>query len=165
MNDNSTKKYKRGPFYKYLGSYIIIFGVLHLLIGGYSLFMKFSPAYFGIKTDATLIKKETTRYRRKLIKYYFDYSFSDSSGRVIHGRNLVAKPFFLTLEDGDTFPISYLASYPEAHYIPGSTSAMMGITILIIGVILTIAGIVGHTMHLQREKEDANEGVRSVSAS
>ncbi len=164
MSDNPSETYKRGPFYKYFGVYIILFGILHLLFGGYSLFMKFSPAYLGVKTEATLIKKETKRYRRKLIKYYFDYSFNDSAGRVIQGRNLVAKPFYLTLEDGDTFPISYLESHPEAHHIPGSSSAMMAISIFAIGLIFIIAGVIGHTMHLQREREDADERIRSAAA-
>ena len=160
--NSSGNRYKRKPLYSYFGFYIAIFGLAHLLFGSYSVFMKSAPEHFGVEATAKLDKKEAVKFRRKLVKYYFNYSFTGLDGVKMEGRNLVTPEFYKSIEDGASFKIKYLPSVPSAHYIPGSSSAMMACTILIMGFIITIVGVMGLTMHLQRERESYEELVRGM---
>ena len=155
MSDSPSEQYRRKPFYKYFGAYVLIFGLLNLAAGSYSFFMKVYPAYAGTEAEATITKMETKQYRRKLVKYFFEYSFKDRQGNLIQSRNLVDKPFYLERKEGDTFPVRYLESYPAAHSFTGSSSPIFAMTLVALGLIISIAGLIGHTMHLQREREAA----------
>lgn len=162
MKEKVSSKYQREPMYKYFGFYITLFGLLHLAIGGYSASMKYLPKYIGEIVEATILEKETGKYRRKLISYRITYEFETREGNVYKGKNLVKKPYFLTIKAGDKFDLSYLSFYPSAHFFSGSTSSMMAITMIIMGIIITLIGLIGHTMHMLRLREKWEEKQKEI---
>lgn len=144
----STKK----SLFSQLGFYIILFGLLLFITGGYFVYMSYSPNYIGMRTEAVVLNKETDEAKKQF--FYFDYRFKDVYGKNHEGRDSVSKPLFHSKNEGDTFMLYYLTDKPEVRYIPGSQSTMWPAVILILGFAITFASGIGFPMYWRTKTEE-----------
>ena len=150
MNNPNMVLTKKSLF-RQTGFYIIIFGLILFITGGYFVYKTYSPNYIGIKTEAVVLKKDIKEAKKQF--FYFDYRFTDVYGNAHEGRDSVSKKLYKSKKEGDTFNLYYLSNNQGVRYIPGSRSTMWPAVLLILGFAITFASGIGFPMYWRLNSE------------